>query len=222
MELLLIFDLNSTTTDRSTVGFRARERARIHLSDKHSFIVVRLILEKCRDIGLGPFSGFYGAFWGIFSTESWTKHRDWFRMRRLGFLGVPHVVFLRLQHAWGGCLHLLALSVKNWYLAIFPFRLWIRFRITSFSVEHAWSFTVGLGPRTLFILQELATDSTRRGEPQGIMRSWAIAIVGDVNTAKSRSFFRSFSWSDKRRQGETLKHWQEEYRLLKSLQIVKN
>ena len=39
-------------------------------------------------------------------------------------------------------------------------------RITSCSAEHASSSAVGLEPRTLFILQEPAIDSTRCGELQ--------------------------------------------------------
>ncbi len=53
-----VFHHNWATTDRSTLGFEARERAWIDLSERPSLITVRPILRKCHDATFGPISSF--------------------------------------------------------------------------------------------------------------------------------------------------------------------
>ncbi len=109
-----------------------------------------------------------GGFLGDFSTKSWKERRDLVRMRSFSLPGPSGMVSLRLSLIWVGHLHFLAFGMKNRFLVTFHLWGWTRLRIKWVPIEYALSSTVGLGPRTLFILQVPATDSVGHGELQGI------------------------------------------------------
>ncbi len=182
--------------------YGARE---IDLSYEHSLITVWSILEKCHDITFGPFSGSYGAFSGIFSTESQTKHHDWLQVRRFGFPGVPDVFHQALT-----CLGQLS-----------PFsgfqREKVSFDHSSLSGMKLFQDHV-IFSRTCFISRWFAWNENCTHSP-GTSRCCCKARGasgddlkfgdhGDGERQCSKILAVSL-WSGTRRQGETLTHWQE-------------
>ncbi len=61
--------------------------------------------------------------------------------------------------------------------------------------------SLGLEPRTLFILQGPAVDVARHMEPQGMTSNLATTAMGSVNSARSRLFRRGAARAGRERHG---------------------
>ena len=201
--------------------FEAWKRAWLDLSDELLFITVRPVLEKCHNTTFGLFLGFSRGFSGDFLTKPWKRCRDWLRMRSFDFFSLSGVASLRLWLTSGDCLHFLASGTKKWFLVFSHFRrihlgknspqghvIFIWECLISYC-SYCWAWTENsihsLGASHWF---------NRAWRALGDHINSTMAIVGTVNIAKLPSFLHEFSWSGRRKQGETLTHWQEDWHLL--------
>ncbi len=108
-------------------------------------------------------------------------------------------------------------SAKICFFLIFPSQGWIRFRITSFSAEHASSFCRWALTENSTHFPGASHWFDEAWELQGMVPNLATATAGNVNTAKIRLFPCSSLRGGTRREAKTLTHWQEERRLLQKV-----